>query len=742
MARITATTNDRVFSLQKWMGLNEHPDGDTRLKLGEASRMVNWRVTRDGNLKLRPGQEFVLGLGPEYGLEIGHELREVGVYQATDILFVSEEVSATARLGTLTMTGGDIGTIDSGRIVQPNATVENGRYVPAGNSWSVVDGVLATEAPAGQTVTPDVLAQRLAALGDGEYIYYQVSGATYALPNNGIALKDDGYHLYGLLATAEAVGDPKPISALWSGKMGGKDVLLAACDGGIYSLYNADEDVLEATKIGDAATDKGVHFFQFDGIVYLLNGYEYYKYDGVNFVTVHGYRPLVALSIGPQGTGDAGELTSEYVNRLNAERRVWISPDGSTNPTFQLPEKNIASIDKVINLSTNNIVDATTGYTADLVAGTITFNGTMPKAVNSYEIQYSAQSDYRSQVTSMLFSEFYSGTTDTRIFLYGDGSNKTIYSGMDYDGVPRADYFPDQYEVAIGDANEPITSMIRHGGALIAYKPRECWSLQHGVVELATGDLTPSIYTTPVNRERGNEAIGQVRLVDNSPITVSGTELYRWGSVSRYSSAIGRDERNAQRISDRIQTSIKELNFKTVRMWDDNDHQEFYLCGENMALVWNYSRDCWYRYENFDATAICSFHGDLYIGSHDGKIRRMSDYVVGDDGIEIVADWESGAIDFGAAYSRKYSAALWIGMKPIEGTSVNVTVETDRKNTFHEKVVASTKAKVLGQPFMARSKIKAKKFVFYRLILRVNKRMLPTTITNVEIRVRMTSDAK
>lgn len=739
MATITARTNDRVFSLQKWMGLNEHPDGDTRLKLGEASKMVNWRITRDGNLKLRPGQEFILGLGPEYELAVGVELREIGVYQATDVLFVSNEVSVTANPGTLTMTGGDIGTVDSGRIIQPNAKIVKGRYTPAGNSWSVVDGALVSASSAGQAVTPGVLATMLAELDDGEYLFYQENGATYALPNNGIELNDDGYHVRGLLATAEAVGEPKPISALWSGKMGGKDVLLAACDGAIYSLYDADQDEIAAAFIGNVATDKGVHFFQFDGIVYILNGYDYYKYDGVNLETVHGYRPLVAIGIGPQGTADTGELTSEYVNRLNAERRVWISPDGSTDPTFQLPEKNLASIDGITNLSTGGNV---TGYTADLVNGTVTFTGTPVRAVNSYEIRYSAQSDYRSQVTSMLFSEFYSGTTDTRIFLYGDGSNKTIYSGMDYDGVPRADYFPDQYEVAIGDANEPITSMIRHGGALIAYKPRECWSLQHGVVELATGDLTPSIYTTPVNRERGNEAIGQVRLVDNSPITVSGTELYRWGSVSRYSSAIGRDERNAQRISDRIQTSIKELNFKTVRMWDDNDHQEFYLCGDDMALVWNYSRDCWYRYENFDATAICSFHGDLYVGSHDGKIRRMSDYVVGDDGIEIVADWESGAIDFGAAYSRKYSAALWIGMKPIEGTSVNVTVETDRKNTFHEKVVASTKAKVLGQPFMARSKIKAKKFVFYRLILKVNKRMLPTTITNVEIRVRMTSDAK
>ena len=179
-----------------------------------------------------------------------------------------------------------------------------------------------------------------------------------------------------------------------------------------------------------------------------------------------------------------------------------------------------------------------------------------------------------------------------------------------------------------------------------------------------------------------------------------------------------------------------------MHLWDDNDSQEFYLLGDNKALVWNYAVDAWYRYENLDACCICSFHGDLYLGSNDGRIRRFSDTIVGDDGVAIRAQWESGAIDFGAAYSRKYSAALWIGLKPIEGTSVNVTVETDRKNTFLEKVVSSEKAKVQGQPFMVRTKLKAKKFVFYRLILNVREKMLPVTVTNVEIRVRMTSDAK
>ena len=755
MATITGATNDKVFSVQKWYGLNEHPDGDTRLRMGEASTMVNWRITRDGNLKLRPGQEFVAGLNTTYTAVYDTNLSQIGTFNGSDQLMVYSAITAMAPKGTITMSGADVGIISEGRLAL-TSNLGGGILGLPTTGWTLENGVLTNTGTPGTAYTiydgtENDLYTALTSLADEAYLYCKLEGVVYAMGNGSIVVENGKVTLSGYKVTAEST-DPQKIAALWSGVFYGKDVLLAACEDGIWSLWDAEDGTFTPSYLGYAKTDKGVHFFMFDGTVYILNGYEYYKVflDGgvMAMTSVAGYVPLIATGIGPTNTADAGELTSEYVNLLTNKRRVWISPDG-TGVTFQLPEKDIKSIVKITNLTNGNNV---TGYTADLVNGTVTFTGTPARAVNSYEIEYSVYlhsdtghssvPDYRSQVTSMLYSELYSGTTDTRIFIYGNGTNKTLYSGMDYDGMPRADYFPDQYEVAIGDSNTPITTMVRHSSVLIAYKPTECWSLQHGVVELATGDLTPSIYCVPVNREKGSDAPGQVALVNNSPVTCSGSELYQWGSVSRYSSSIGRDERNAKRISDRIQTSIKEIDFKTCRLWDDNDNQEFYIIGDGMALVWNYAVDAWYRYENFDATAVCSFHGDLYIGSHDGKIRRMSDYVTGDEGKAIPAKWESGAMDFGAANSRKYSASLWVGMKPVEGTSVDVTVVTDRKNTFAEKNLSASKAKVPGQPFMIRTKIKAKKFVFYRLRLSVKKLMLPVTITNVEIKVRMTSEAK
>ena len=751
MATISARTSDKVFTVAKWYGLNEHPDGDTRLRMGEASQMVNWRVTRDGNLKLRPGQEFVAGLGGTYEAVMDSTLKIIGQFTATDILILYSGISDTSNPGTLVVTGGDIGMVDQGMLVSDKGVVNQGKLELDSGAWAVSSGILENTVVGGQAMTMDVVKTTLEALADGSYLYYLQDGVVYALSNQSVNESDGVYTLSGYSMTAEAAGTKHPVMSMWSGVLGGHDVLLAACNGGLWSLYDYVNDAFTRAYIGAVNTDKGVHFFMFDGIVYILNGYEYYKYNGTTLTKIdnsNAYIPLVAISIGPVGTADAGELTGEYVNLLSNKRRVWLSPDG-TNKVFQLPEKDLKAITSIVSTTDGSTISGWTGNTTN---GTVTFTSAPARAVNSMEVEYSVYlhtdtghssvPDYYGQVASNLFSELYSGTTDTRIFIYGNGTNKALYSGMDHNGMPRADYFPDSYEIAVGDSNTPLTSMIRHGGTLLAYKPNECWSIQHGIIELANENLTPALYCAPVNRDRGNVSPGQVCLVNNAPITTSGTELYQWGGVSRYSSSVNRDERNAKRISDRIQTSIKEIDFKTCLMWDDNDSQEFYMCGDNMALVWNYATDAWYRYENFDCSAICSFHGELYIGTHDGKVRRMSDYVMGDDGRILEAVWESGAMDFGAAYSRKYSAAVWVGLKPIKGTSVDVTVITDRKNTFQEKVVVSDKAKIPGEPFMTKVKLKAKKFVFYHLKLSVDTRMPPVTVTNVEIRVRMTSDAK
>ena len=55
MATISANSSEKIYKITAFAGLHESPDGDTKLKAGEAAKMRNFMITRDGNLKKRPG---------------------------------------------------------------------------------------------------------------------------------------------------------------------------------------------------------------------------------------------------------------------------------------------------------------------------------------------------------------------------------------------------------------------------------------------------------------------------------------------------------------------------------------------------------------------------------------------------------------------------------------------------------------------------------------------------------------
>ena len=62
MAQITSSNDIQVLKIRQFLGLNENPDGDTKIKNGEMSKMRNFRITREKHLQLRPGTKTVLNL--------------------------------------------------------------------------------------------------------------------------------------------------------------------------------------------------------------------------------------------------------------------------------------------------------------------------------------------------------------------------------------------------------------------------------------------------------------------------------------------------------------------------------------------------------------------------------------------------------------------------------------------------------------------------------------------------------
>lgn len=698
MAGITTAADERVFHIEAWLGLNENPGGDTKLKQGEAAAMRNFRVTRDGNLQRRPGTAMVKGLMQSYSLDIDEE----------------------------------------GAVVREDDTIP-GQLTMYPEAAATADGFVSLT---GEAV---VVSSDNAADYAGYYWQYNVN-FTYQLVS---CARDEGTDRYfWTMKRVRAVSSStdQNVAGLWAGNVKGTEYLVGACDGKLWKLHDGT-DFCKA-EIGDLSTAAPVFFFGYSEKLYILGGGQYKEWDGTDLKDVEGYRPLVSVAVVPGGGG----MGLEQVNKLTGARRCWFSPDGEA-VTFVLPEKDLASLDYVKDIIKQENL-AADDYTADQETGTVTFKTAPGRGVNSIEIGWTVKTNFRSQVLAMKFSENFNGATDNRVFLYGDGSNQAFYSGLDHDGNPRADYFPDMNVLKIGDANTPITALIRHYSRLIVYKADSAYSVQYGVTTLVDNSTMATFYATPINRAIGNAAPGQVRLVLNSPRSLYGHDLYEWKNNSSYSGNMSVDERQARRISDRITATLNSFDLRACVCWDDNDSQEYYICCGDKALVHNYAVDAWYFYDNFPACCLVNFRGELYMGDRSGQLRSIAYRHRTDNGAVIRSYWESGSVAFDRDYMRKYSSMLWIGIKPEEHGEVHVTVQTDRKSTYATKVVSSSLVtferadfrrwsfNTNRKPHIKRLKIKAKKFVFYKLILQTEAINTTVTVLSASMRVRFTGYAR
>jgi hypothetical protein len=131
---------------------------------------------------------------------------------------------------------------------------------------------------------------------------------------------------------------------------------------------------------------------------------------------------------------------------------------------------------------------------------------------------------------------------------------------------------------------------------------------------------------------------------------------------------------------------------------------------------------------------MINYKDEVYYGTSDGHLRHFSRDYLSDNGEKIDAYWESGAMDFGNDFRRKYSANLWLSMKPETGGFLEITAETDRKREF-----AVYSAKVDGVnnvPSAEKVHLKAKKFSYYKLILRNFADDRTVTVVGADLRIR------
>jgi len=539
-----------------------------------------------------------------------------------------------------------------------------------------------------------------------------------------------------------------PVRGMWRGNVSGTSYLLAACNGHVYRVNTT---TWAATDLG-TLTDAPTHFFGFNNKVYIINGVEYKSWDGTTFGDVVGYIPIVATATPPAGGG----TLLEAVNKLTGKKRQQFSPDG-TSTVFQLAETAVSSIDSV---EVNGTI-ITTGFTTDATAGTVTFTAAPTAGTSTIEIAWTKGTGDRTTIVAQLYSEMFNGSTDNRVFLYGDGTNMAYYSGIDENGNPSAEYFPDLNVLDVGTSNTPITSLIRHFNKLMAFKTDSTYLIDFDFITLSDGTTAAGFYTKAIDKDTGNIAPAQVKMVNNYPISLHGNSAYRWSLL--YSSGT-QDERAAKRISDSVGHTLPSLDLASAITWDDEYKREFWIVQNGTALVWNYSGEVdagksyksntWSIYTGIPAVCFVSIDGELYFGTAAGTICHISDAYRSDDGADISAYLESGAMAFEDNTRKKGLRDIYVELKPEVSSWVNVTVETNLKSDFEEKLVggnvlnfthinfAHWSFKTNVKPQTRRVRMKAKKFTTLKLIFSSVSASSTVTVLSCSLPVSYTSRVK
>lgn len=591
MSEIKSTSQTKIFQINQWLGLNESPDGDTHMKMGEAAEMRNFRITAENHLQIRPG--------------------------------------------------------------------------------------------------------------------------------------------YGLVCT---LTDGNLVKGMWSGYVKGVFHIVAACGGYLWDIDVGEKSAQEKGQIDDSPT----FFFGFSEKLYILTGSEYYAWDGENDVeVVEGYIPIVTTAAPPEGGG----TLLESLNLLTGKKRAEYSPDG-TSSTFQLPE---SGIDAVLSVEGTDIT-----YTTDLSKGHVKFQSAPPKGINTITITWRKGNGQRTDVTGMRFAELYNGESDSRVFLYGNGTNKAIYSGLDENGKATAEYFPQLNQLQVDAENTPITAMIRHYDRLLIFKPDSAFSCAYTTLTLDGGTVAAAFSVSSLNRAIGNEAPGQARLVSNNARTVFGRSVYTWSLASNSV----RDERNAKIISDRVASRLAQFELEKAICFDDEWNQEYYVFYAGQAVVHNYRSDTWYYYTNLPVAAVVAVRGALYFGTPDGRIMEFSRAYRNDDTQDIDAYWESGSMDFDMDWRRKYSSTIWVAIKPESQAMVYATAESNVKSDYPDKLITAGLSTFRNvdfnhwsfgtnrKPQLIRAKLKVKKATYYKLIFYSQSASATATILSADIQVRYTGNVK
>lgn len=667
------------ININKFLGLNEQ--GNTQLKIGEAETMTNWRLVDEYKPRVIEGYEQLFNSLGSLAIPFVWYGKITSSYN-----LVFEADNHIYRDFSISGTGFDT-------LVTSNTNVD------------VVKTTALNGANAGTTGIDDVVILKNS---DGT----QRTEVTQANVDLVASVGKFYYDTDEKINLIVAKGAYANIGAARTGL------------GSISGFY----------RIGTMAssTQRFHNVFLFDSKLYIQNGVKYYSWAGTGSIAeVTGYAPVIAISTPPAGGG----TDYESLNLLTGSKRQWFSGDGATL-NFFIAETAVDSIDWVKNRVTGATLTLTTDYTVDLTLGKVTFVVAPTNVANNIEIKWTKGSGTRTAIETCRDTLIYGGDNDTRAFMWGNTSNpnRRYFSAL-AEGVPSAEYFPAENYHDIGNNQSSISDIVKQYDRQIIFMDNgKSFYSYYNKLLLSDDSYAITFPIYPLNDAIGNDAFGQVQIIKNNPFVLQS-------GVYQFISTNVRDEKNAIKMSDRVQTTIASnlsselLSNVYIRTYDYEQKSEYWIAFGSDILIYNYRLDVWYKFNI--GTIISSFaiyDGSLVIGTDDGTIYRFDDSLRSFNGDNIEAQLYLGFMDAGQPNKIKNLEESHVAIKAESNSSIDVYWETNRKGEANITAISVGYTNLdfddldfdnLGfdgvlNPKTIRVKTRATEWNYYRPIFKVN----------------------
>jgi hypothetical protein len=449
---------------------------------------------------------------------------------------------------------------------------------------------------------------------------------------------------------------------------------------GLYWLGpNGDEPSWELITEFGSACDRGSFFRYFGKLYYKAPGVyveiTYTEGTGFSGADIVGYVPIIQINTDPDS--GAGTLYQPE-NRISASKTVWFNAKSGVT-VYHLP---VQDIDSVVSVTVNGA--ATTAYTVQKEAGTVTFNTappvTNPPTNNTVVITYSkANTEAMSSVMDCPYAATYGGTGDLCVVMGGCPAqpNAIFWNGNNIAMDPT--YFPmDQYQFC-GDEDDGITGFGKQQSFLVVFKQRSVGRVKQDT-QTVDGRLTIDMPYVAINDKIGCDCPYSIQLIENNLVWCNAEQGVHILKDSSYAY-----ENNIECVSKKVNGGptkeglLAEIRNSVPVAFDDN--KRYWLNTGDHVWVWDYENTSykdpsWYFMTNIRGVAFAVHYDDVWHLNSAGRlthfVRNFKDY---DGPIEKLYRF---ATQYFGGYDRlKNINSVIIVMRPEVNCTAKLTYITD-----------------------------------------------------------------